>query len=153
MQFRTGASASALRMLDGDREVGRIEGGTVRFSAFPTPSAAADAAQTAIRALSRRRSRSLPPEAPEELVLASHADGQYLIGRSSLLARLVPPEAGDAQWGFEVGLRYDEQTPVFAMSRARTMWHAIRAAGLAGVSNPLDPGPAAESAALAAGGA
>lgn len=153
MQFRTGHNLSTLRMFDGDREVGRIEGGTVRFTGFMTPSVAASAAQTAIRALSRRRSRLLPPDAPEELVLASHADGQYLIGRSSLLARLVPPEADGGEWGFEVGLRYDEQMPVFAMSRARTMWHAIRAVGLAGAPNPLDGEAAGRAGALAAGGA
>ena len=151
MRFREGENRSELRMLDGDREIGRIERGTIRFTGFASPNSAAVAAQAAIRALARRRVRSLPADGPDELVLASHGDGQYLVGRSSLLARLVPPEAtGVAGWGFDVALRFDEQAPVFAMSRARTMWHAIRNAGLAGTSSPLRSDVDAD--ALAVGG-
>jgi hypothetical protein len=151
MQFRSGADLSELRILDDGREVGRIEMGTVRFTGFTTPHSAAVAAQVAIRALSRRRSRSSAADAsPDELVLASHRDGQYLIGRSSLLARLVPPEPPGSVWGFEVPLRFDEQAPVFAMSRARTMWQAIRGAGLAASTSELSQ--RSPAGALAAGG-
>lgn len=139
-------------MLDGNREIGRIEQGTIRFTGFASPNSAAVAAQAAIRALARRRARSIPADGPDELVLASHGNGQYLVGRSSLLARLVPPEAtGAAGWGFDVALRFDEQAPVFAMSRARTMWQAVRNAGLAGSSSPGRSDIGADT--LAVGGA
>jgi hypothetical protein len=151
MQFSSGVDPSELRILDDGREVGWIRMGTVRFTGFATANSAAVAAQVAIRALSRRRSRSIAADTPDELVLASHRDGQYLIGRSSLLARLVPPEppTGSA-WGFEVPLRFDEQAPVFAMSRARTMWQAIRGAGLAASTSELPP--SSPAGALATGG-
>jgi hypothetical protein len=95
---------------------------------------AAQAAYAAHRALARRRAKSswnLSP--PEEFLLGERGEGQYVIERSGLLARLYEPDpdAGRADWGFEVTLRPEESLNVFAMSRARVMWSALRASGYA----------------------
>lgn len=150
MRFGRGVGPSELVIFDRGQEIGRIEEGAVRFTGFGTPNQAAVAAQVAARALARRRSRSAAGGAAlDDLLLASHGGGQYLVDRSSLVARLIPPDpaSAEADWGFEIALRAEERAPVFAMSRVRTMWHAVQGSGMA-------PGPStgSEVGALAAGG-
>ncbi|MGH7606474.1 MAG: hypothetical protein ACREME_03960, partial [Gemmatimonadales bacterium] len=50
---------------------------------------------------------------------------------SGLLARLTAPDTAteSAGWGFDVKLLPEETVSVFAMSRARTMWRALRWTG------------------------
>jgi hypothetical protein len=95
---------------------------------------AAQAAYAAHRALVRRRSQSMwTTRAPDAFVLGERGEAQYVIARDGVLAQLLPPErpAGRPDWGFEVTLRPEERAGVFAMSRARTVWHALRRSGFA----------------------
>ena len=46
-------------------------------------------------------------------------------------------------WGFEVRLLPEERVSLFAMARARTMWHALRWSGLCRRMRQLDPAAAA----------
>jgi hypothetical protein len=95
---------------------------------------AAQAAYAANRALARRRLKSMwTTRPPDEFLLAERGEAQYVIARSGLLAQLLPPhhQAGRADWGFEVTLPPEERVNVFAMSRARTMWQALRRKGFA----------------------
>lgn len=118
MRIREGATASERRLFQDDREIGYIRGATVGFVGFTTEADAVEAAHSADRALERRRSRAG--------WLASTIGG-------ATVAQLVRVEAAPGTvWGFEVTLRAEERVTVFAMSRARTMWNALRASGLAG---------------------
>lgn len=134
MQIRPGDLPSEFRLFKGDRQIGYIKNVAVGFGGFGTETEAAQAAYTAHRALGRRRSQAAElsiPNAPEELLLGEHGGGQYVIARSGLLARLVPPDPdyGYEGWGFEISLRPEEHATVFAMSRARTIWQALRGCG------------------------
>jgi hypothetical protein len=85
------------------------------------------------RALIERRSKATwGSDAPEDFFVWNRPEGRYVVARSGLLARLTvsDPETTAAHWGFEVRLLPEETVSIFAMSRARTMWQALRWAGL-----------------------
>ena len=140
--------AMEYRLFDGDCAIGYIREDTVGFRGFDSEAGAAEAAYTAHRALAQRRSKALwAPDAPEEFLVWDHDDGQYVIARSGLLARLTPPgpDTEPGGWGFEVSLRPEERVSVFAMSRARTMWQALRWTGLTRGMSQFREGPAASA--------
>jgi hypothetical protein len=128
---RDGNQGLNATLYDGEHQIGYIGHGTVGFHGFDTSSAAAEAAHIAHRALSERRSRATwVSDTPEDFLVWDHPEGPYVIARSGLLARLTAPgpDTGGG-WGFSVSLRPEEAAKVFAMSRARTMWRALRWTG------------------------
>ena len=134
MRIRAGTTSSEWRLFDGGKEVGYIRGSDVGFAGFCSEMDAAQAAYAAHRALARRRAKSTwTPSPPEEFLLGERGEARYVIERSGLLARLYEPapDIGRADWDFEVTLRPEESLNVFAMSRARVMWSALRASGYA----------------------
>jgi hypothetical protein len=117
-------------LYDGEHQIGYIRHGAVGFHGFDTSSAAAEAAHIAHRALSERRARATwVSDTPEDFLVWDHPEGPYVIARSGLLARLIAPGPDTGGWGFAVSLRPEETAKVFAMSRARTMWRALRWTG------------------------
>jgi hypothetical protein len=128
---RDGNHGLKATLYDGEHQIGYIRHGTVGFHGFDTSSAAAEAAHIAHRALSERRSRATwVSDTPEDFLVWDHPVGPYVIARSGLLARLTAPGPDTAGgWGFAVSLRPEETAKVFAMSRARTMWRALRWTG------------------------
>jgi hypothetical protein len=134
MRIRAGTTSSGWRLFEDGKEIGYIRDSEVGFAGFTSQMDAAQAAYAAHRALARRRAKSTwTPSPPDEFLLGERGEAQYVIERSGLLARLYEPEpgAGRADWGFEVTLRPEESLNVFAMSRARIMWSALRASGYA----------------------
>jgi hypothetical protein len=62
-----------------------------------------------------------------------HGSSQAVIAPAGVLATLLPPTAEGSEvssWGFEIGLLPEEGGTVFAIGRARTMWHALRNTGV-----------------------
>jgi len=134
MRIRPETTSSGWRLFEDGKEVGYIRGSEVGFAGFTSQMDAAQAAYAAHRALARRRAKSSwTPSPPEEFLVGERGEAQYVIERSGLLARLYEPkpDAGRADWGFAVTLRTEESLHVFAMSRARIMWSALRASGYA----------------------
>jgi hypothetical protein len=121
------------RLYDAEHQIGYIRDAAVGFHGFATEADAAEAAHIAHRAVTRRREKAAwVPDAPEGYLVWDRPEGRYVVARSGLFARLTPPDpaAGSGDWGFEVDLRREERVSVFAMSRARTMWRALRWTGL-----------------------
>jgi hypothetical protein len=59
--------------------------------------------------------------------------GQAVIAPAEVLATLLPPAAEGPEvgsWGFEIRLLPEEGVDVFAIARARVMWHALRSTGV-----------------------
>jgi hypothetical protein len=115
-----------------DQNVGYLRDDLVGFLGFATADEAAEAACIAHRALARRRSGT--PGSPADEYLFGHTDeGQFVIARSGVLARLLPPDpvSGEMGWGFELALRANEAPRIFALARARLIWAALRTSGLA----------------------
>ncbi len=133
MRIRATESGAGWELYAKGRRIGRVRDDTVTFVGFASDDEAARAAGIAHRALLRRRGDAARPEAPEEYLFGHTDDGQFVIARSGVVARLLPPEpvTGEEGWGFEIALRHDEASSVFAMARARVMWNALRASGLA----------------------
>jgi len=117
MQARTSHGADGFALFHRGTEIGAVAGGKVTFSGFTTRDDAALAASLAHHALRRRRARDGQRKRPE----GSRADA---------VIRWHETPAGDRLWAFDVELSEDERQGVFATSRARTMWSALRAAGL-----------------------
>ncbi len=123
-------SGIRFQLLDGTREIGYIRGGVVGFGGFDTREEAVEAASLAHRGLEQRRAMQAPTTGtPEELLVWDRDDGTHVVARTGLVARLTPPGTvgGPEGWGFEIRLLPEEREAVFAMSRARTMWRALRA--------------------------
>ena len=117
MQARSIQQADGFALYHRDVEIGSVGDGTVTFSGFTTEGDAALAASLAQHALRRRRARDGQRQghgAPKPVAT--------LRGRET-------PE-GELVWSFDIPLADDERQGVFATSRARTMWAALRAAGL-----------------------
>ena len=98
-------------------EIGSVRGGTVSFAGFTTRPDAALAASLAHHALKRRRARD-----------AYRRDGSG--APTAVRVRGHEGAGGEIRWAFEIDLSGHEVQDVFATSRARTMWAALRAAGL-----------------------
>jgi hypothetical protein len=132
VRIRAAESGDGWELYVSDRKVGYIRGSSVGFIGFASEDQAARAASIAHRALARRRS-SGARSTPEEYLFGHTEDGQFVIAQSGVLARLLPPDSltEGNNWGFEIALRPDESISVFAMARARLMWNAFRASGLA----------------------
>ncbi len=97
-------------------EIGTIRGGLVTFAGFTTRADASLAASLAHHALRRRRAREArlaPCGGPRSVATIREFDG-----------------VDGTRWGFELELGAEELQDVFATSRARTMWAALRVAGL-----------------------
>jgi hypothetical protein len=133
VRIRAADSGDGWVLYSRDRTIGHIRGATVGFTGFASEDHAARAACIAHHALARRRSEA-PRSVPEEYLFGYTEEGRFVVARSGVLARLVPPEplSGTEDWGFEIELRPDESVSVFAMARARLMWNALRASGSAG---------------------
>jgi hypothetical protein len=132
VRIRATESGDGWELYVSERKVGYMGGSSVGFIGFASEDQAARAASIAHRALARRRS-SEARSTPEEY-LFGHTEGeQFVIAQSGVLARLLPPDSltEGNNWGFEIALRPDESINVFAMARARLMWNALRASGLA----------------------
>jgi hypothetical protein len=114
-----------------EQKVGSIRGDLLVFLGFATTHEAAKAACIAHRALARRRSGT-PGSPPDEYLFGHSDDGEFVIARSGVLARLLPPDPVSAEmgWGFELALRAEEAPRVFAVARSRLIWDALRASGL-----------------------
>jgi hypothetical protein len=62
-----------------------------------------------------------------------HGSSQAVIAPVGVLATLLPPTAEGSEvgsWGFEVELLPEEVVDVFAIGRARVIWHALRNTGV-----------------------
>jgi hypothetical protein len=62
-----------------------------------------------------------------------HGSSQAVIAPAGILATLLPPAAEGSEvggWGFEIRLLPEEGVDVFAIGRARVMWHALRNTGV-----------------------
>ncbi len=138
MRARRVGQGSEFRLMQVEQEIGYVSRNAVRFHGFATRSDAAAAASLAQRALSRRRKRgargALRTVDPSDVLLLSHDSTEFVVARSGILARLMPPssEGPESGWGFEVELLPDEAFEVFALARARVMWRAIQATPLRG---------------------
>jgi hypothetical protein len=128
VRIRAADSGDGWVLYSRDRTIGYIRGDTVGFIGFASEDHAARAACIAHHALARRRSEA-PRSVPGEYLFGYTGEGRFVVARSGVLARLVPPEplSGREDWGFEIELRPDESVSVFAMARARLMWNALRA--------------------------
>lgn len=132
MRIRAVESDDEVLLYVKDQNVGHIRDDLVGFLGFATVDEAAEAACIAHRALARRRSGT--PGSPADEYLFGHTDeGQFVIARSGVLARLLPPDpvSGEMGWGFELALRANEAPRIFALARARLIWAALRTSGLA----------------------
>lgn len=131
MRIRAVGSDGEVRLYVKEQQVGYIRGDLLAFLGFATEDEAAEAACIAHRALARRRSGT-PGSPPDEYLFGHTEEGQFVIARSGVLARLLPPDPVSAAmgWGFELALRADEAPRVFAVARTRLVWDALRASGL-----------------------
>lgn len=124
---------SESRLYDAEHHIGYIRDGAVVFHGFASEADAAEAAHVAHRALTQRRSKATSvADAPEDFLVWNRPEGRYVVARSGLLARITAPDPVNpaGSWGFEVPLLPEEVMSVFALSRARTMWRAVRWTGL-----------------------
>ena len=131
MRIRPAVTGEGWALDVGERRVGYIRGSAVGFVGFASDEEAALAARMAYRVLTRRRSDATRPASEEEPRFG-----------------LLPPDSPDTRgsWGFEITLRPEESVDVFAMARARIMWNAIRASGLATAMRQFAPAPSASAA-------
>lgn len=132
MRIRAAVSGDGWALYVKDRKVGYIREDAIGFRGFTGEGEAAEAACIAHQALARRRAEATH-NAPEEYLLGHTDEGQFVVARSGVLARLLPPDptTDEGGWGFEIALRPDESISVFATARARLMWSALRTRGLA----------------------
>lgn len=131
MRIQAENAGSGFVLYQGDRRIGYLRGDLVGFMGFATETEAAQAASLAHRALVRRRAGAAAGSS-DEYFFGHTEEGQYVIARSGLIARLVPPDpvTGEDAWGFETSLEPEESVGIFAMARARLMWSALRASGV-----------------------
>jgi hypothetical protein len=129
MRARRVDQGSDFRLLQNEREIGSLNSDVVRFHGFVTQRDAAAAAAVAQRSVARRRKAAAPPARdPNEVLILNNESTEFVVARSGILARLLPPsfENAESGWGFEVELWPDEAFEVFAVSRARLMWRALQ---------------------------
>lgn len=134
MRARRVGNGPEFRLFQNEREIGRINGTSVSFLGFETPDDAALASAVAHRALTRRR-RRMPhrKDPPDSFLIMDQGGTPMVVARSGILATLLPPAWGRSEvdgWGFEVQLVPEEQFEVFAVSRARVIWRAVRRVGI-----------------------
>ena len=134
MRARRVGTGSGFRLFQGEHEIGRVNGTTVSFLGFATRDDAALAASVAHLALTRRRGEK-PQSATghSEVLVMEHGSSQAVIAPAGVLATLLPPAAEGPEvgsWGFEIRLLPEEGVDVFAIARARVMWHALRNTGV-----------------------
>lgn len=113
MRARRVGTGSEFRLVQDEKEIGRVDGTAVSFLGFATHDDAAKAASAAYRALAQRR--------------------QFVDGRDEALATLLPPAHEDSAtggWGFEIALLPSERVEVFALARARVIWRALQGTGI-----------------------
>ena len=134
MRARRVGTKSEFRLFQDEREIGHVDGVSVRFLGFETRDDAALAAWAAHRALRRRRKR-MPhgTDYHEGFLIMDHGGTPTVVARAGVLATLLAPAAeqsGIEGWGFEVRLLPEEQFEVFAKARARVIWRALRSTGV-----------------------
>jgi hypothetical protein len=112
MRARRVGTGSEFRLVQDEKQIGRVDGTAVSFLGFATQDDAAKAASAAYRALARRR--------------------QVVDGQDEALATLLPPAHEDSAtgWGFEIALLPSERVEVFALARARVIWRALQGTGI-----------------------
>ena len=113
MRARRVGTGSEFRLVQDEKDIGRVDGTSVRFLGFANHDDAAQAASAAYRALARRR--------------------PVVQGRDEAWATLLPPAGEDAAtggWGVEIALLPSERVEVFALARARIMWRALQGTGI-----------------------
>jgi hypothetical protein len=134
MRARRVGTGAEFRLFQGEHEIGRVNGTTVSFLGFATRDDAALAASVAHLALTRRRGEK-PQSATghSEVLVMDDGSSQAVIAPAGVLATLLPPTAEGSEvggWGFEIRLLPEEGVDVFAIARARVMWHALRNTGV-----------------------
>jgi hypothetical protein len=134
MRARRVGTGSEFRLFQGEHEIGRVDETTVSFLGFATREDAALAASVAHLALTRRRGgKPQSASGPSEVLVMDHGSSQAAIAPAGALATLLPPTAEDSEigsWGFEIRLLPEEGIDIFAIARARVMWHALRNTGV-----------------------
>jgi hypothetical protein len=134
MRARRVGTGSEFRLFQGEHEIGRVDETTVSFLGFATREDAALAASVAHLALTRRRGgKPQSASGPSEVLVMDHGSSQAAIAPAGVLATLLPPTAEDSEigsWGFEIRLLPEEGIDIFAIARARVMWHALRNTGV-----------------------
>lgn len=150
MRFERGVGVGpgvGYRVFEEQHEIGYIRDGVVGIVGFPDRESAARAAHVAHGALEQRRARAGMVATSDEYFVWDHDSGPHVIAKSGLAARLLPPAPGPADdgWGFEVPLLPEERHSVFAMSRTRTVWQALRWSGARGRMRQFAASPLAEA--------
>ena len=150
MRFERGTGVGpgvGYRVFEEQHEIGYIRNGVVGFVGFEDRESAARAANAAHGALEQRRARGGLVATSDEYFVWDHDSGPHVIAKSGLAARLIPPAAagGDDTWGFEIPLLPEERHSVFAMSRARTLWQALRWSGARGRMRQFGAPPLVEA--------
>ncbi|HEX3274260.1 MAG TPA: hypothetical protein VHR43_05340 [Gemmatimonadales bacterium] len=143
MRVRPGVTPGERGLFQSDHQIGYIRDGQVGFTGFGTRIAGAQAAYTGHRALTRRRTKTgILAEPPGEILVSGHGDEPVVVDGGCYVAQLrrTATATGEPSWGFELPLLPEERGEVFATSRARTVWNALRASGLS-----EGPRPPAES--------
>ena len=133
MRARRVGDRSEFRLFQNEREIGHVTGSAVRLHGFATRDDATAGATLASRALSRRRKAAAQRLIePGDVLVLSGQSAEFVVARTGILARLLPPSSGrpEAGWGFEVQLLPGEAFEVFAVARARVVWRAIQRSSL-----------------------
>ena len=116
MRVRRVGTGSEFRLLQDEREIGRVDGAAVSFLGFATRDDAALAAMAAHRALAPRRRDQAPSPGGAD-------DGATLLPPA-------PEEGATGSWGFAIPLLPTERMDVFALARARIIWRALQGTGI-----------------------
>ena len=117
MQVRRDPRTDERELFHRGTGIGWIRGGAVIFTGFTTRGDAELAGSIAHSALRRRRAR-------DPQLVPTH----YPLTVPTVALQDMPD--GSESWTVRVDLAGDERHGVFAMSRARSMWSALRASGL-----------------------
>ncbi len=130
------------QLIEGDRNIGFIDGTLIVFHGFTGPSDASRAAWEAYRALELKRTGRKPFSYGQEIGLSLElGKEQYVtLAGTGMIARLIPPVDPAPpfdEWGFEMDLAVnaEAETPsalneIFVTATARVMWRGIRGSGL-----------------------
>jgi hypothetical protein len=113
MRARRAGTGSEFRLLQDEKEVGCVDGTSVRFRGFATREDAAIAASAAHHALAQRRGEPARPGGSDDAVITVDESGSEIGG-----------------WSFAIPLLPSERPEVFALGRARVIWRALQGTGI-----------------------
>ncbi len=128
------------QLIEGDRNIGFIDGTVIGFHGFTSPSDASRAAWEAYRALEFKRKGRKPFSYGQELRLELGKQQHITLDGIGAIARLIPPVDPVTpfdEWGFEMDLAVNAATgtpsalnEIFVTATARVMWRGIRGSGI-----------------------